>query len=629
MASAVALPPRRGGASTSAGACSHWRRRRLGAPAFAGSRRLLRVCCRLAIAGPLCMLLRRHVAFSLGTLSHAALSGAPRVGSIAAGGLTAPLSTAAPTSSWMAGHTTRAQQASLPGAGGVARQALGPVEALDVEAASSLLTAFADQGTNINGILFQGSLPAYLLFLYFLSYRGNNTPPLVFFGFSFLLLFVFATIPTGIISKSTWGLALADSDWLHGTAESLLTCTNILLVLGFRGALARDAEAADAQVPKFTSGIWLAAVVATIAAGLPVFAWEAHTPFLGGVGDLPTDVLSSMPVFAQEPVNALSVPTWMVHWSTVFEFLLAMSLAWSYAEVSGNPRWKGLAWGMLPSHISSSAALTFHVFYNGIPWILTAQALFTFIGNLTLCIAASRIAISNGWTVAELDPRPAFGRLFGGGESASAPAEVERPSFDAAVLKETPAATDQPSGPVLAAEVVGLTLVAAYLTKYGELAIGSNIFQSPDSNLAAFLVVAAGPLLVFYTLFSSSPDLREGKLPEVGLAKGFEIPGFEGLSFEKVKQFGVAGTVAYILTEFAFWAIAFPFAAWSLYVAEGHWPDVIGNGEDRLAVFAAVFAGANIARLAVPLRFAVAIAFAPWVSENITSKFMGDDAARG
>ena len=82
------------------------------------------------------------------------------------------------------------------------------------------LTAFADQGGNLAGKFFMGSLPPYVLFLYFLNYEKNNAPPLVRFGFAYLLLFVLATIPTGIISKTTWGVSLADADWLHGGAEA-------------------------------------------------------------------------------------------------------------------------------------------------------------------------------------------------------------------------------------------------------------------------------------------------------------------------------------------------------------------------------------------------------------------------
>jgi len=89
----------------------------------------------------------------------------------------------------------------------------------------SNLLSFSDQGQNLAGIFFQASLPPYLLFLYFLSFSRNQTPPLVQFGFSFLLVFVGSTIPAGIITKSQYGLSLADCDWLHGGAEALVSGT--------------------------------------------------------------------------------------------------------------------------------------------------------------------------------------------------------------------------------------------------------------------------------------------------------------------------------------------------------------------------------------------------------------------
>lgn len=375
---------------------------------------------------------------------------------------------------------------------------------------TSLLTSFADQAGNINGVLFQSSLPAYLVFLYFLGYHKNNTPPLVQFGFSFLLLFVASTIPSGIMSKSTYSLILADSDWIHGTAESLLTCTNIMIVLGFRGALAGNKDLADNSTVKNVAFGWLAAVILFLSIGIPVLHFEAHTQFLAGVG-----ALSPSPVATLEPVNALSIPNWIVHWSTVFEFLLAMGLAWRYADAVGNPRWKGLTWGMLPSSASSVCALTFHIFYNQIPWILTGQALCTFIGNATLAIAAYRIAESNGWTLSELDPRPALSRAFGSGDQ-SRDAEVEEESFVVSRITPVPSEELIP-GPLLAAEVVLLTLAFAYGTKYGELAVGSSMWQSPDSSLAAALVILLPVALIFYVLiYSRSEDIQKGQLPLFG-----------------------------------------------------------------------------------------------------------------
>jgi len=384
-----------------------------------------------------------------------------------------------------------------------ARNAL---EGLDVAqdlaglAQTSLLTSFSDQAGNINGVLFQASLPAYLAFLYFLNYKKNNTPPLVFFGFAFLLAFVLLTIPSGVISKNTFGVILADSDWLHGSAESLLTCTNIMIVLGFRGALTGDRDLADNGTARGISALWMVAVVATLAVGVSL-GFEAHTPFLSGLGALD---------FPAEPVNALSIPTWIVHWSTVFEFLIAMSLAWTYADAVGNPKWKGLTWGMFPSSISSVFALTFHIFYNQIPWILTGQAICTFVGNCTLALATYRIASSNGWTISELDPRPALEKLLSKETETTETTETET-SFDVTKVSKV----ELTSGPLLLVEVILLTLVFAYGTKYGELMFGASVFQSPESNVAAAAVVLLPVLLVAYTIYSQSPDLRNGQLPSL------------------------------------------------------------------------------------------------------------------
>lgn len=37
----------------------------------------------------------------------------------------------------------------------------------------------------------------------------------------------------------------------------------------------------------------------------------------------------------QEPKNALSFPTWVIHISSVIEWVVAMALVWRYAEVTG------------------------------------------------------------------------------------------------------------------------------------------------------------------------------------------------------------------------------------------------------------------------------------------------------
>jgi len=52
-----------------------------------------------------------------------------------------------------------------------------------------------------------------------------------------LLVFVAVTIPAGIYAKVHYQEALANIDWLHGSAEFFLTLSNILVVLGFRKAI--------------------------------------------------------------------------------------------------------------------------------------------------------------------------------------------------------------------------------------------------------------------------------------------------------------------------------------------------------------------------------------------------------
>ena len=221
--------------------------------------------------------------------------------------------------------------------------------------------AFADQGGNLAGKFFQYSLAPYLGFLYFLKWEKNGTPPTAFFGFQFLLLFVVSTVVTGIVSKSVYGCSLADVDWLHGAAEALLTTSNLLVAFGFRGAIAGEPQGGFDEWldrPATKPALGLAALVFASAFAGPQLGLQAHDAFIGGVGALPADVAGALPSFGAEPVNALSVPTWAIHFSSVFEWLFAMGLVWQFAAASNNPKWKGLVWGMLPLHASGVAACT-------------------------------------------------------------------------------------------------------------------------------------------------------------------------------------------------------------------------------------------------------------------------------
>ncbi len=89
-------------------------------------------------------------------------------------------------------------------------------------------------------------------------------------------------------------------------------------------------------------------------------------------------------------MHALSLPTWWIHISSVIEWIVAILLVWSYAKATGNPRWRGLAWAMLPALLGAMSALTWHFFDNApeLSWIVTGQAAWTLLGNCTLALAA-------------------------------------------------------------------------------------------------------------------------------------------------------------------------------------------------------------------------------------------------
>ena len=84
--------------------------------------------------------------------------------------------------------------------------------------------------------LFALSLFPYLGLLWFLG-KSSQAPKLVMVGFYLLLVFVVVTIPAGLYARNIYGQELANVDWLHGAAESFLTLSNIVVVLGFAQAL--------------------------------------------------------------------------------------------------------------------------------------------------------------------------------------------------------------------------------------------------------------------------------------------------------------------------------------------------------------------------------------------------------
>jgi len=89
-------------------------------------------------------------------------------------------------------------------------------------------------------------------------------------------------------------------------------------------------------------------------------------------------------------MNALSIPTWIIHISSVIEWIVAIFLIWRFAEVKNLPAWRSLSFGMLPALVSAMCACTWHFFDNSpaLEWLVTTQAATTLLGNCTMMAAA-------------------------------------------------------------------------------------------------------------------------------------------------------------------------------------------------------------------------------------------------
>ncbi|MEM9137621.1 MAG: DUF2499 domain-containing protein [Cyanobacteria bacterium P01_F01_bin.42] len=89
-------------------------------------------------------------------------------------------------------------------------------------------------------------------------------------------------------------------------------------------------------------------------------------------------------------MHALSLPTWVIHISSVIEWISAILLIWQYGGLTQNIAWRWFAIAMFPALVSAMCACTWHFFDNSLDleWLVTLQAATTVIGNCTLCAAA-------------------------------------------------------------------------------------------------------------------------------------------------------------------------------------------------------------------------------------------------
>ena len=356
------------------------------------------------------------------------------------------------------------------------------------------------------GPFFGASLFPYLAFLYFLNREENECPKGVTVGFATCLLFVFLTIPAAIAAKLLYGVSIADCDWLHGSAESLLTVTNLVTVVAFRQAL--TAKEKGLPMPKSATSYapmtWLVAgltALATVTVVVPALSDPVvHTPYLGGFMDL-SFTMEGLGAYA-EPANALSVACWIIHVSSLVEFLVAMGFCWRWADVVDNPTWKGLTWGLIPLHTSGIIACTSHLFYNQIPLLLPLQAALTCVGNTSAAYAAYRIARSNGYKLnipfmpLWLDLPPAIATT-GISERASASSSLSASKKESESSSSLVGVGFEDLGDALAKDndysflfkLFAGCAVASYAIKYGE-----TFFQFPyEGNVYLALAIIVVP----------------------------------------------------------------------------------------------------------------------------------------
>ena len=87
-------------------------------------------------------------------------------------------------------------------------------------------------GSIDNTLLFAVSVIPYAIFLFYL-YKIKSLNKLVKTGYSLTVLFVFLTIVISIYTLNYYDKTLVEVDFLHGLAESFLTLSDFVILLGF------------------------------------------------------------------------------------------------------------------------------------------------------------------------------------------------------------------------------------------------------------------------------------------------------------------------------------------------------------------------------------------------------------
>ena len=83
-----------------------------------------------------------------------------------------------------------------------------------------------------NTALFAASIFPYAIFLFYL-YKIKSVNNLVKTGYTLTVLFVFITIVVSIYTLNYYDKTLVEVDFLHGLAESFLTLSDFIILMGF------------------------------------------------------------------------------------------------------------------------------------------------------------------------------------------------------------------------------------------------------------------------------------------------------------------------------------------------------------------------------------------------------------
>ena len=98
---------------------------------------------------------------------------------------------------------------------------------------NDLFIKFIEKLASINNtILFAASIFPYAIFLFYL-YKIKSVNNLVKTGYTLTVLFVFITIVVSIYTLNYYNKTLVEVDFLHGLAESFLTLSDFVILIGF------------------------------------------------------------------------------------------------------------------------------------------------------------------------------------------------------------------------------------------------------------------------------------------------------------------------------------------------------------------------------------------------------------